>query len=785
MEREMPSSESAVETKALERNGQGLRYSPVEKIGVVVSSNFPGLGKLASLRFLEWVQAHPGGVVALPTGKTPEHFIKCVQRFVKDWDRPAIRAELEDGGVDPTARPDMKSLRFVQIDEFYPMHPAQHNSFYYYVEKYYIRGFKLDAAKALLIDLSNLGIPEGMTLDTVWPDGNVDLSLRFRQAGSHLERIQKGVLEAVDQWCMEYEEKIRAMGGIGFFLGGIGPDGHIAFNVRGTDHFSTTHLGHTNYETQAASATDLGGIEVARKRLAVTIGLETITFNPACTAIVLVAGESKARVVRDAVMGNVHVAIPATALHKLPNARFFLTAGAAVRLTERAIERFQRQESASIEETDRIAIGLSEAKNRPVLDLKESDFENDRFGAALVRKLGKPCAAVTAEVHDRLIARVNDGAGAKSNTRFLHTAPHHDDIELGYFPSVVRNIRDASNHHTFTYLTSGFTAVTNHYTLSLIENLKRFLGSSSFSRLASEGYFDPRNPEGRNRDVWQYLDGVASKNRHTRQEGEARRLLRNLIELFEEESPKNLAPRIDELINYFKTQYPGKKDLPHIQRLKGMIREWEADCMWGYLGFSGEAVVHLRLGFYKGDLFSEDPVVDRDIPPVLRLLDRVCPDVVTVALDPEASGPDTHYKVLQIMAESLKQYEAKTKRSGIEVWGYRNVWFRFHAAEANCYVPVSLNMFSTLENAFMNAFVSQKEASFPSHEHDGPFSELAQKIQVEQYHTLKTCLGRQFFNEHPRPLFRATRGFVFLKKMTLQEFYATARELKKTTESET
>jgi glucosamine-6-phosphate deaminase len=94
-------------------------------------------------------------------------------------------------------------------------------------------------------------------------------------------------------------------------------------------------------------------------------------------------------------------------------------------------------------------------------------------------------------------------------------------------------------------------------------------------------------------------------------------------------------------------------------------------------------------------------------------------------------------------------------------------------------------MFSTLENAFMNAFVSQKEASFPSHEHDGPFSELAQKIQVEQYHTLKTCLGRQFFNEHPRPLFRATRGFVFLKKMTLQEFYATARELKKTTESET
>ena len=44
----------------------------------------------------------------------------------------------------------------------------------------------------------------------------------------------------IDQWCNEYENKIRSLGGIGFFLGGIGPDGHIAFNVRGADHNSAT-----------------------------------------------------------------------------------------------------------------------------------------------------------------------------------------------------------------------------------------------------------------------------------------------------------------------------------------------------------------------------------------------------------------------------------------------------------------------------------------------------------------------------------------------------------------
>ena len=174
--------------------------------------------------------------------------------------------------------------------------------------------------------------------------------------------------------------------------------------------------------------------------------------------------------------------------------------------------------------------------------------------------------------------------------------------------------------------------------------------------------------------------------------------------------------------------------------------------------------------------------MDRDVKPIRRLLKNLHPDVITVALDPEASGPDTHYKVMQAIAEALRQHEKETGRSDIEVWGYRNVWYRFHPSEANLYVPVSLNMFALLQSAFLNAFVSQKDASFPSHEFDGPFSGLAQRIQVEQYQMLKTCLGRRFFNDHRSPLVRATRGFVFLRKMSLDEFYTHARTLQKTTE---
>lgn len=43
---------------------------------------------------------------------------------------------------------------------------------------------------------------------------------------------------------------------------------------------------------------DLGGIEAVRKRKVITIGLGTVTYNPACVAVICAAGEAKAQVVR-------------------------------------------------------------------------------------------------------------------------------------------------------------------------------------------------------------------------------------------------------------------------------------------------------------------------------------------------------------------------------------------------------------------------------------------------------------------------------------------------------
>jgi len=58
--------------------------------------------------------------------------------------------------------------------------------------------------------------------------------------------------------CRAYEEKIRRAGGIELFLGGIGPDGHIAFNEPGSSMKSRTRVKTLAYDTIVANARFFG-----------------------------------------------------------------------------------------------------------------------------------------------------------------------------------------------------------------------------------------------------------------------------------------------------------------------------------------------------------------------------------------------------------------------------------------------------------------------------------------------------------------------------------------------
>ena len=163
--------------------------------------------------------------------------------------------------------------------------------------------------------------------------------------------------------------------------------------------------------------------------------------------------------------------------------------------------------------------------------------------------------------------------------------------------------------------------------------------------------------------------------------------------------------------------------------------------------------------------------------PVLAMLREIKPTVISLALDPEGSGPDTHYKVLQTIAAAVRQWSQETDLGHLRIWGYRNVWYRFHPAEANVFVPCSLNSLSMLEESFKNCYLSQVDASFPSYELDGPFSKLARKIWVEQLKWIQLMLGKNYFYENDHPRIRAAHGLVFFKEMQVDEFLGQAREL--------
>ena len=774
---------SKVEEKYLQQSGKELLYAPTEKIGIIQVKNFPELGRLAALRFLEWVLENPGGVISLPTGKTPEHFIKWVGYYLQNWKNKEVREFLSASGLDPSSKPEMGNLHFVQIDEFYPIDSFQHNSFYYYIRKYYFQSFELDAKKALQINVNEIPTAENLPLNQIFPEKSVDLSLRYRYAKTRQERLQKQTIEMVDEFCTGYEQKIRKLGGIGFFLGGIGPDGHIGFNIQGSDHFSTTRLMETNYETQAAASTDLGGIEIARNRLVITIGLDTITYNKDATAIIIASGEAKANIVRDSIETAQSNKYPATVLQKLPKAHFYLTDGAALRLRERRLEDMKNENPLSGFSIERAVINLAVEKQKEILKLSEADYQSDEFGKYILEKSGLKVEDINKMIHGSALERFNRGIAPIENERILHTGPHHDDIMLGYLPYIVHLVRNASNRHHFTVMTSGFTAVTNTYMLEIMENLRNHLLNEEFKARLNTNYFNPSFEEGKNRDVNLYLDGIASKSSTTKHEAQARRTLRNLIEIYGKSELVYLMDKTNDLMVYFRTLYPGKKDIPEVQKLKGMLREWEEEILWAHLGFNSDGVSHLRLGFYQGEIFTENPEINRDVLPVLNLFRKFKPTIITVALDPEGSGPDTHYKVLQAISEALRLYGKETDISKLRIWGYRNVWYRFHPAEANIYVPVSLNSFALLESMFMKSYGSQKNASFPSWELDGPFSALAQKILADQYHTVRLCLGRDFFIKHEIPRVRAAHGMVYLKELSLEEFYTKSIELKKLTEN--
>ena len=762
---------SKVENKFYQRAGN---YKISTRVPYIVVDNFPRLGLLTALRFVEWISENPEGVISLPTGKTPEYFIKYTRYLLDSWKSKEVQDILYRHDLGNISKPDTRGLQFVQMDEFYPINPVQHNSFYNYVNRFYIDQFGLDRSKCLTMNSVSIGLPDGMHYREIFPDLTIDLGLRFREAKTLMEEMQQKAIFMIDNWCSVYEQQVRDKGGIGFFLGGIGPDGHIAFNTRGSDLFSTTRLTATNFETQAVAAGDLGGIEISRNRLVITIGLETITYNPNTVAIIFAAGEAKSVVIKEALENEINTLYPATTLQRLEKSTFYLTCGAASSLSDR-LELYFMQGKWSDEKTEKAVIDLCLKLEKYSRNITIADLKNDEY-CSLIPDLNKNTVST---VVDSVKNKINRGIEREENKVIYHTGPHHDDIMLGILPKCIRQVRSATNEVHFCVLTSGFTSVTDKFMENILLDTLKLIDEGQIQMIFYPDFFDGGYKIKWYKDVYHYLDATAQHNYAGMRRGICHRVVRGLVEIWDLGDKMQLVEVINMVIKTLRSSYKGSKSPEQIQKLKGMVREFEEELVWAHFGVPIKNIHHLRLGFYKGDIFTEQPERGRDVEPVLNQLRRIDPDIISLALDPEGSGPDTHYKVLQAIAAAVKEWGREKDLSGLRVMGYRNVWYRFHPSEVNTIVPVSLNSMAVLESSFEQCYGSQVHASFPSYEYDGKFSDLTRKIWVEQLKQVQLITGKAFFYESELPILRATHGLVYTKNMSADEFIAMAKDLEK------
>ena len=445
----------------------------------------------------------------------------------------------------------------------------------------------------------------------------------------------------------------------------------------------------------------------------------------------------------------------------------------------------------TFEKTEHAILGLCKIIDRYAPKLTMDDLLNDPRCA----KIPDLSLDTVQEVIHAVEAKLWRGAKFFENEVIYHTGPHHDDIMLGLMPFINRQLRTPTNQVHFAIMTSGYHSVTDDFLQQALEDTLDYLHQGRIQMVLYPDFFERGYRFKQEKDVHHYLDNVARRNPDEMRRGFCHRILRDAVGLWGLKSVEDVENRFEKEIDNLRE---GRPNSPEIQKLKGEIREFEEELVWAYAGTSLSHIHHLRLGLYEDKKTevpepvegptpyenkpafrqAQGPVFSRDVDPILNQLRELKPTVITVAIDSEGQGPNTHYKVMQSIAEAVRLWGEETDLSQLRVFGYRNVWSTFHPAEANVYVPVSLNAFAVFEKAFKDSYLTQYKAEFPNPDFDGPFSELAEQIWVKNYKDIQFILGKDFFYENSHPLIRATHGLIFLKEMTAKEFVAFADEMR-------
>lgn len=133
--------------------------------------------------------------------------------------------------------------------------------------------------------------------------------------------------------CKQYEENIVKAGGIDLFLGGVGRNGHVAFNEPGSSFESRTREVKLTEDTRQANSRFFGNDPEKVPTSALSVGIGTVLS--ARELLFLASGASKAEAVAQLAHGEVTTQWPITALKTHANATLLIDPQAAGRLGDK------------------------------------------------------------------------------------------------------------------------------------------------------------------------------------------------------------------------------------------------------------------------------------------------------------------------------------------------------------------------------------------------------------------------------------------------------------------
>ena len=561
-----------------------------ENINTIVFENSKEASKEVAMEIAQVIKAKQQKnelcVLGLATGSSP-----------KGLYAELVRLHKEEGL-------SFKNVVSFNLDEYYPMEPDSIHS--------YVRFMKEQLFNHVDILSENIFIPDG-TLSK----------------------------DEIFQYCLDYEAKIEALGGIDLQVLGIGGNGHIGFNESGSLQNSKTRLVALDHITRVAASNEFSGLNNT-PRTAITLGVKKIM--EAKRVILLAWGEGKSDIVKQAVEGSETNLVPASFLQEHRDVIFVLDKEASSKLKRIQTPWLVEQVTWTDDLIRKAVLGLALQLEKPILKLTDADYIENGMSDLLADS--GPAYDINIKIFNKLQHTITGWPGGKPNAddsnrperaepakkRVLIFSPHPDDDIISMGGTFMR-LQEQGHEVHVAYQTSGNIAVADDEAL-------RF------------AHF-----------VCDYNEKFGIKNE------EADVLYKKAME-------------------FLKNKKTSEIDIPEVRFTKGLIRKGEARATAQYVGLPDEQIHFMELPFYETGTIEKKPIGQEDIQITMDLIAKIKPHQIYAAGD-LADPHGTHKVCLDAIFAAVKNLKAEPYMNDCWVWLYRGAWQEWGVEEIEMAVPMS------------------------------------------------------------------------------------------------